>query len=351
MTCFDLIKPILKYVPPEPAHKIALMALKTGLYRPSITQHKGLNQTLWGMEFKNPVGLAAGFDKNAEAIAPLLNTGFGFVEAGTVTPKSQSGNPKPRIFRNFEHKSVINAMGFPGGGIDVFKKNVEVFRGAGKSGILGINIGKNKTSSDPIEDYCDCVTALVSLADYMVINVSSPNTPGLRDLQQARLLTELLLNVVKTRDALKHSSVPILVKIAPDLDQKAQEDIVSAVLEAKVDGIIISNTTIMRPDILPTTFKKRQGGLSGALLFESSTQVLKNIYRLTNGDLPLIGVGGISSPQDVYTKIKSGASLTQLYSALVFQGPQLVTELLDGVTALMAKESVKHISEIIGVEA
>lgn len=347
---FKLGKPFLHALDPETAHQLTIKGLKTGIY-PSCTAKPDprLAQTLWGQSFTNPVGLAAGFDKNADVIAPMLSMGFGFVEVGTVTPKPQAGNPRPRVFREPSHNAVINRMGFPNEGLAVFKKNVEQFR-ARKSGLVGLNIGMNKEQTEPARDYTLLIRELGALADYLTVNISSPNTPGLRNLQEPEFLKPLLGELIATRNELANKP-PLLVKLAPDLTEQQQSDIAAVLLDVGIDGVILGNTTLERPDYLSADFRDQKGGLSGAPLTQKSTTVIRNFYKLTNGKLPIIGAGGISSAQDAYDKIRAGASLVQLYSALVYHGPALVGAINRGLADLLQKDGFSKLSEAIGTDA
>lgn len=346
---FKLGKPFLHALDPETAHQLTIKGLKTGLY-PACTDKddRRLTQTLWGKTFANPVGLAAGFDKNADVIAPMLSMGFGFVEVGTVTPKPQSGNPRPRVFRDPSHDAVINRMGFPNEGLAVFKRNVQKFR-ARKHGMVGLNIGMNKEQAEPAKDYTFLIREIGALADYLAVNISSPNTPGLRNLQEPEFLKPLLGGLIAARDELANKP-PLLVKLAPDLTEQQQSDIASVLLDVGIDGVILGNTTLERPDYLPASFREEKGGLSGAPLTQKSTAVIRNFYKLTNGTLPIIGVGGISCAQDAYDKIRAGASLVQLYSALVFHGPALVGGIKKGLADLLGRDGFATLTEAIGKE-
>lgn len=340
---------------PETAHGLTLKGLQTGLM-PCIKKPDDarLKITLWGRNFPNPLGLAAGFDKNADVIAPMLNLGFGFVEVGTVTPKPQEGNPRPRVFRDVVHQAVINRMGFPNGGLNVFRHNIEKFFESKPrpQGVIGINIGMNKGQEDPASDYCALVRALGHYADYLTVNISSPNTPGLRNLQSRENLMPLLERILNEREkSCATSNPPVLVKLAPDLDDAQLDEVSKSLMESGVDGVILTNTTLTRPDFLPDGFKKEMGGLSGRPLTKKSTDIIAKFYGLTGGKLPIIGAGGVSSAQDAYDKIKAGASLVQLYSALVFQGPALVTNILDELPRLLEKDDYSHISKAIGQAA
>ncbi len=347
---FKLGKPLLHKLDPEDAHTLTIKGLKPNLL-PACRNVKSprLEQTVCGLAFKNPVGLAAGFDKNAEVISPILGFGFGFTEVGTVTPKPQEGNPRPRVFRDPSHEAVINRMGFPNGGLDIFKKNVENFRAKypGTSGILGLNIGMNKDQEKPEEDYKLLVRELADLADYLTVNISSPNTPGLRNLQSKENLVPLLKEILEERSKASKQP-PLFVKLAPDLEDPQIAEISQSVLEAGIDGLILTNTTLDRHDFLPENFRSEMGGLSGKPLTQKSTEIIGKFYKQTEGKLPIIGVGGVSSAQDAYDKIKAGASLTQLYSALIYQGPGLVNHINDGLLDLLDKDGYNHISEAIG---
>lgn len=308
-----------------------------------------LAQNIFGLEFKNPVGMAAGFDKNAQVISPLLRQGFGFAEAGTVTPLPQPGNPKPRLFRLREDKAVINRLGFNNKGLDYFVKHFA--RRDHGLGIAGANIGKNKDTQEAAQDYVRGLNAVYPYADYITINISSPNTPLLRNLQEREPLSQLLSELINTKKqcALTHKkNIPLLLKIAPDIDAGQREDIAGTVLDKGIDGLIVSNTTISRPSSLQSIYKNETGGLSGSPLFGLSTSTLAEMYRLTKGKIPLIGVGGIASPEDAYLKICAGASLVQLYSALVYQGFGLVHAINHELPQLLKRDGFSHISEAIG---
>lgn len=347
---FSLTKPLLHALPPETAHEIGLRALNCGLLPVQKSfDNPILSQNIFGLEFKNPVGIAAGFDKNAIAINALLKQGFGFVEAGTVTPLPQSGNPKPRIFRLPEDKAIINRLGFNNNGLDCFIKNFSM-RDT-KLGIAGANIGKNKGTKNAAEDYVRCLHAVYPYTDYITINISSPNTKGLRDLQQREALSELLSELSKARSnaILTHRKrIPLLLKIAPDIDAHQREDIAETVLLNGIDGLIISNTTISRSTSLASKNRGEEGGLSGAPLFNLSTQILAEMYKLTSSKIPIIGVGGISSPEDAYAKIRAGASLIQLYSALIYQGFGLIRSINKKLPTLLSQDGFSNISEAIG---
>ena len=302
-----------------------------------------------GLEFSNPVGLAAGFDKHAEVPDDLLGLGFGFVEVGSVTPRPQPGNPRPRVFRLEEDRAVINRYGFNSQGLAVAAERLR--KRHGRSGIVGVNVGANKDSQDPVADYVEGVGELAGLASYFVINISSPNTPGLRTLQARDSLDALLDHVLAARrkgDA--QNSAPLIVKIAPDLSPEDCHDIAEVLLARGVDGLIVSNTTTARP-ALRSDSRDEAGGLSGVPLLEPSTKILAEMYRLTEGKLPLIGTGGIASGHDAYRKIRAGASLVQLYTALVFQGPRLIGQIKQELADLLTTDGYDNIAQAVGADA
>jgi dihydroorotate dehydrogenase len=340
--------PLLDRIDPERAHRLAIAALKTGLIagaqRPDPPM---LAQTLFGMGFPNPIGLAAGFDKDGEVYRQTLKLGFGFVELGSVTPKPQPGNPRPRLFRLTQNRAVINRMGFNNHGIEAMAQRLQGRNTA--QGIVGINLGKNKDQADAAADYALGTQRLGPLADYLVINVSSPNTPGLRALQSRDALAALIETVLATRNGLARRP-PLLLKIAPDLTDADRQDIVEVALGSGLDGLIISNTTIARPIGLDPRYAQEAGGLSGRPLLEPATEILRDIYRRTGGRLPIIGVGGVASAADAYAKIRAGASLVQLYSALVFEGPGLVRQIKDGLPELLARDGFANVAEAVGAD-
>ncbi|MDB5492561.1 MAG: Dihydroorotate dehydrogenase [Micavibrio sp.] len=352
---YPALRPLLFRMEAEAAHRLTIRALKV-LPRSSETHDDpALRITLWDRNFPNPVGLAAGFDKNAEVIAAMFGFGFGFVEAGTVTPKPQKGNPRPRIFRDLEQEAVINRMGFPNVGLNTFKTNLEKFLGTRPrpNGLVGINIGMNKSQTDALKDYALLVRTLGPFADYMTINISSPNTPGLRNLQDPGAFRDLMSGLLLEREKScgKTMPPPLLVKLAPDLTEDQQESLAHAALDSKIDGLILTNTTLERPAYLQESFRSQKGGLSGRPLTDKSTAIIRNFYRLTGGKLPIIGAGGISSAEDAYTKIRAGASMVQLYSALVYNGPGLVRQITGGLAALVKADGFSHIGEAIGKDA
>ena len=347
---FPLIRPLLRALPAEGAHRLTLVALGYGLggfvAGRAELDPPSLKQILWAREFPNPIGIAAGFDKEAQVPDALLRLGFGFVEIGTVTPRPQPGNPKPRIFRLYEDRAVINRLGFNSRGLEPALARL---RARKRTGIVGVNLGKNRDSVDPVADYLTGVRRVGGLADYLVINVSSPNTPGLRDLQRREILGDLLHQVVTARDEAA-PAMPLLVKIAPDLSPDERADIAALADPSGIDGLIVANTTVARPPDLRSAAVSEAGGLSGKPLFEPSTVLLGEIYRLTEGKIPLIGVGGVASAEDAYAKIRAGASLVQLYTALIFEGPALVGRIKRGLAELLRHDGFTSITKAIGAD-
>jgi dihydroorotate dehydrogenase len=333
---------LLRAFPAETAHRatIALTKNFAPLLPRAAADDPRLAVEAFGLRFPNPIGLAAGFDKNAEVPAAMARFGFGFVECGTVTPRPQIGNPRPRLFRLAEDRAVINRMGFNNEGMEAAAARLAARR---RNGILGINIGANKDSADRIADYRLAFARLAPLADYVTVNVSSPNTPGLRGLQNKDELTALLSAVLDERAKLSRR-MPVLLKIAPDLDLAALDDVAAAT--GAIDGIIVSNTTIARPATLRSANAKEQGGLSGAPLFKPSTRILREMRARTQ--LPLVGVGGIAGGADAYEKIKAGATLVQLYSALAYEGPGLVTRIKRELLACLARDGHASVADAVG---
>jgi dihydroorotate dehydrogenase len=345
---YPVLQPLLRALSPETAHRLVVIALAAG-FGGTQREHDppALAQRLWGRHFSNPVGTAAGFDKDARVPDALLRLGFGFVETGTVTPSPYLGNPKPRVFRLHGDAAVINRMGLNSEGLDRVLSRLR--RRERHSGIAGVNLGKNPKSTDAVADYVEGVRRAAPLADYLVINVSSPNTPGLRDLQARAVLEELLHRVLAAREQ-SGARPPLLVKIAPDLGTEERADIAAVALATGIDGMIIANTTIARPRELRSPQANEAGGLSGRPLFGPSTALLAEMYRLTEGRLPLIGVGGVASAEDAYAKIRAGASLVQLYTALVFAGPALLTRIKTGLAALLRRDGFASVAEAVGAD-
>lgn len=342
---FPIVRPLLHRLDPETAHDVTLRALKMGLGpRVGAPDDPILAIDLWGRRFANPIGLAAGFDKNAEVVGPMLRLGFGFVEVGSVTPQPQAGNPKPRLMRWHQREALINRIGFSGHGLNVVERRLASRRA---DGIVGANIGKNKDSRSAEQDYADGVRRLALLADYLVINVSSPNTPGLRDLQGAAPLAAILAAAQAARDDAS-AETPILLKIAPDLTDEDVADIVGVALGSGADGLIVANTTVARPDDLPGHLAGEAGGLSGPPLMEASTRLLADVARHVAKRLPLVGVGGVASGADAYAKVKAGASLVQLYTALAYRGPRLVTEIKRDLAERIRRDGFDCLADAVG---
>ena len=340
----DLAARALHVLDPEDAHRAAIRALALGLGpRAAGADDAVLATTLAGLSLPSCVGLAAGFDKDAETPDAMLAAGFGFVECGTVTPLPQAGNPRPRLFRLSEDQAVINRMGFNNRGLDAFAGRLQRRR---RSGIVGANIGANKDAADRIADYETGLTRVAALCDYVTVNVSSPNTPGLRALQTRAALDELLGRLAGVRATLS-ARPPVFLKVAPDLDAEEPGEIAAAVRRHGFDGVIVSNTTIERPATLRSAQASETGGLSGAPLFERSTAMLK-AFRAADPALPLIGVGGIASGADAYAKIRAGADAVQLYSALVYAGPGLVQRLKRDLAARLRADGFASVAEARG---
>ena len=329
---------------PEDAHGLAIRALQAGLGPRAGRDDAILATEIAGLSLPNPVGLAPGFDKNAQVFGPMLRAGFGFVECGTVTPKPQAGNPRPRLFRLSEDRAVINRMGFNNEGLEAFAARLKA-RGPG---VVGANIGANKDSEDRIGDYVLGLRRLWGLASYFTINISSPNTPGLRALQTKAALQELLGRIAEARDALPRDGlVPLFLKVAPDLETGEVEAIVETVAANGLAGVIVSNTTVGRPE-LKSRFRDEAGGLSGAPLTPLSTRVLREFAQAAGGRLVLIGAGGVASGADAYAKIRAGASAVQLYSALVYQGPGLVGRIKRELAALLRRDGFTDVKGAVG---
>ncbi|XP_025282490.1 dihydroorotate dehydrogenase (quinone), mitochondrial isoform X3 [Canis lupus baileyi] len=352
-----LMPAMQRLLDPESAHRLAVRVTSLGLLpRATFQESDMLEVRVLGHRFRNPIGIAAGFDKHGEAVDGLYKMGFGFVEIGSVTPKPQEGNPRPRVFRLPEDQAVINRYGFNSHGLSVVEHRLlarqEKQARLTEEGLpLGINLGKNKTSVDAAADYTEGVRVLGPLADYLVVNVSSPNTAGLRSLQGKAELRHLLAKVLQERDALQGAHKPaVLVKIAPDLTAQDKEDIASVVKELGIDGLIITNTTVSRPASLQGALRSEIGGLSGKPLRDLSTQTIREMYALTQGGVPIIGVGGVSSGQDALEKIRAGASLVQLYTALTYRGPPVVGMIKRELEALLKEQGFTRITDAIGAD-
>ena len=339
----SLVWPLVRHVDAETAHRATLKLLSCAPLPPPPAEDPVLATTLFGRPVGNPVGLAAGFDKNAEVPDAMLRLGFGFVEVGGITPLPQLGNPRPRVFRLEQDRAVINRMGFNNDGLEVAALLLEARRG--RPGLVGVNLGANKDSADRPGDYAISYARLAPLCGFAVVNVSSPNTPGLRNLQGREELAALLARLQPLHEQYK---TPLLVKIAPDLADEDIQAVAQLSLDFRLDGIVASNTTIARPATLESRNSRETGGLSGQPLFEKSTDVLRQLYRYTEGRLPLIGVGGIASGAQAYAKIRAGASAVQLYSALVYEGPGLVQRIKTELAALLKRDGFRNVAEAVG---
>ena len=350
---FDrLSRPLLRALDPEDAHGLAIKALRYMPVSRSAPDTPDLAVRAFGLNFPNPVGLAAGFDKNAQVPDALLRLGFGFVEVGTITPRPQSGNPRPRLFRLDADEGVINRLGFNNNGAPAVLARLAAR--AKEGGVVGVNIGANRDAIDRAEDYVRLIETFAPVATYFTINVSSPNTPGLRDLQQANALDDLLARVVVAREAVRPRSgpTPVLLKIAPDLTLSELDDVVGVARKRRVDGMIIGNTTVSRPAALRERAKaNEQGGLSGRPLFKLSTRMLAETFVRAEGAFPLIGAGGIDSGPTAIAKVKAGATLLQLYTGLVFRGVGLVGEIKSDLSAALKRGHRESLAAMVGADA
>jgi dihydroorotate dehydrogenase len=340
-----LAMPVLSRLDPERAHRLAIQGLKLGLApTPGPLTSLKLQTDLAGLVLPNPVGLAAGFDKNAEVVAPLLRSGFGFIEVGAVTPAPQDGNPKPRLFRLPEDKAAINRFGFNSTGM--LPVSVRLSRRP-SFGIVGVNLGANKDSTDRIADFVRVLGSVGPFCDFATINISSPNTEKLRDLQSPKILEQLLNRVLETRDTLT-TRIPIFLKISPDLSDGELEDIAEVSLTSGVSGIVCTNTTTQRMPGLKGAHRDQRGGLSGEPLFELSTRILAKMFRLTEGEMPLIGVGGVSTAEQAYAKIKAGATAVQLYTGMVYRGTGLANRVAQGIHRLLTVDGHDNVAGAVG---
>ncbi len=342
-----LVQPWLRLLPPEVAHRAAIFGLGCAPNVAPKARDPRLGVEAFGLHFPNPLGLAAGFDKSAEAPGGLLALGFGFVEVGTLTPRPQAGNPKPRLFRLDADAAIINRMGFNNDGYEAARRRLSSFRSLG---ILGVNVGPNKDAADRVADYVLGLKTFAPFANYLTINISSPNTAGLRDLQRADALDDLVARVLEARDATAPRR-PVLVKIAPDLDLRGLDDIVAVVMKRGADGLIISNTTLARPPTLRDPQARESGGLSGRPLFAASTRLLARAYLRCEGALPLIGCGGVEDAETALAKIEAGATLVQIYSGFVFRGSGAIDQILDGLLKALVARGAAGIGALVGVKA
>jgi dihydroorotate dehydrogenase len=339
---FKMLRPLIFALDPETAHGLTLAALRTGLVPRAPSDDPILATRLVGLDLPNPIGLAAGFDKDVAVPDAMLQLGFGFVECGSVTPRPQAGNPKPRLFRLAEDAAVVNRMGFNNLGLEHAVARLQARRG--RPGVVGINLGANKDSEDRTGDYVAGVRAAAALASYVTVNISSPNTPGLRALQDGAALADLIARVVEARGNL---AVPIFVKVAPDLESEDFTVISRAALDGGIDGLIVSNTTISRP-VLRSRFAGETGGLSGAPLQPLALAALRGFAAASGGTLPLIAAGGIASGAEAYARIRAGASAVQLYSALVYEGPGLVRRIKADLVALLRRDGFASVADAVG---
>jgi dihydroorotate dehydrogenase len=344
--------PLLRWFDPEDAHRLAIQGLRLlPPMRPRADDPK-LAVRAFGLNFPNPVGMAAGFDKNGEVPDAVLRLGFGFIEIGTVTPQPQIGNPRPRLIRLERDQAVVNRLGFNNDGADAVLRRLA--GRAHQGGIIGINIGANKDSPDRVADYVRLIETFAPVASYFTVNVSSPNTPGLRNLQQAEALDDLLAKVIDARERVRQNAgdSPVLLKIAPDLSLTELDDVVHIARSRRVDGMIVANTTLGRPSTLREQARsKEQGGLSGRPLFRLSTRMVAETYVRAEGAFPLIGVGGIDTGGAALTKIRAGASLIQLYSALIYKGVGLVDDIKNDLASTLLRTGRDSLSEIVGADA
>ena len=344
---FSILRPFLFNIDPETAHDLAIKSLK---FNPlpskmfEVEDEQMLKVQLLGKNFPNPIGLAAGFDKSAEAYNSLLRLGFGFVEVGTVTPLKQFGNPKPRIFRLKDDDALINRLGFNNDGIEIIKNRIKL---NGKKGMLGVNIGPNKETKDQKNDFCLGLKNFFDIADYITVNISSPNTEGLRDFHEQEKLKNLLLALNKIKKENK-TDISLLLKVSPDIEDNHISEIVDVVMNNDIAAIILTNTTNGNRDNLRSEIKKEKGGLSGKPLQEISTNMIKKFYKQLNGKIPIIGVGGVDSGKSAYEKITAGASLLQLYTGFIYKGPSVVKDIKKGLIQILKAEGLNNIKEAIG---
>ncbi len=342
---FSKIRPFIFKLDPELAHDLAIKALKTNLIVKDYKKNELILKTkLFGKEIPNPIGIAAGFDKNAEVYNPLFKLGFGFVEVGTVTPLSQYGNPKPRVFRLEEDCALINRLGFNNNGADDARLRIIKKK---PIGMLGVNIGPNWNSENKIEDYLNCLRKFHDIADYITINISSPNTENLRDFHNNEELKNLLESIHNEREKLK-SDIPIAIKISPDINLKKVEEICRTILDYGIKAVIVSNTTDGNRDSLKNHKKFQKGGLSGKPLNEISNKLINNFYKILNNKIDIIGVGGVDSGETAYQKFLHGAKFVQLYTGMVFEGPKIVSKISDELNNILETNNVKKLSDIIG---
>jgi dihydroorotate dehydrogenase len=347
---FSILRPYIFNLDPETAHDLAIKALKFNFLPESyfkVENENLLNTDIFGTTLKNPIGLAAGFDKSAEVYNALFKFGFGFVEVGTVTPRKQFGNPKPRVFRLEKDRALINRLGFNNDGLEIVKERIIK---NSPNGFLGINIGPNKDTKNKIDDYLISLSKIYEQSNYITINISSPNTEGLRDLHEKNLFNNLMEGIKKIKKK-KKISKPILVKISPDIDNNDVHNLIELIIKFNIEGIIISNTSDKNRDNLEDIKKLEIGGLSGKPLIDISTNLIKKFYNELKGKTKIIGVGGVDSGTSAYDKIAAGANLVQLYTGMVYKGPNIVKEIKEELIKKLMKEKIKNIDEIVGINA
>ena len=352
---FELARPLLYALEPEQAHELTLKSLEAGIYpRPGAADAASLSVSVWGLDFPNPLGIAAGFDKDARVPHAILGMGFGHAEIGTVTPRPQEGNPRPRVFRLVGDRALINRLGFNNGGHAAALTRLERDRPHSVGRVVGINVGANKDAADRADDYVAGVRAFYDVASYFTVNISSPNTPGLRDLQASAALDELIERVLQARAELMAAGKPkrpVVVKLAPDIAEDDLEPTVQVLTSRGVDGIAVSNTTLARERLTNATLAKETGGISGRPLFHRSTIVLARVHELTGGRIPLIGIGGIDSAAAAIAKLEAGATLLQLYTGLIYEGPGLLGRIKQELAAHLASEKITHVRDLTGRRA
>ena len=344
---FSFLRPFVFNLDPETAHDLAIKSLKYNFLPSSlfsVTDEEMLSTKLFGKEISNPIGLAAGFDKSAEVYNQIFKLGFGFVEVGTVTPKQQYGNEKPRVFRLTKDHALINRLGFNNDGAEVVRKRIE---NNSPESLLGINIGPNKDSKDMVNDFIKCAEIFFPLGDYITINISSPNTPGLRDFHKIEVLDKLLLKINQVREKSNFNKF-FLLKVSPDLENSSVDNITKLILDHKIDGVILTNTTDKNRENLLDKKKVEVGGLSGRPLKDLSTQFIKKFYKNLKGEIPIIGVGGIDSGESAFEKISAGASALQLYTGLIYKGPTVIKEIKNELIQILKNKGFKNIKEAIG---
>ena len=344
---FDILRPFLFKINPETAHSLAINALKFGnIASIKINKSPRIETSIFNEKIHSPIGVAAGFDKNAEVYNSLFNLGFGFVEVGTVTPKPQFGNPRPRVFRLEEDEALINRLGFNNQGCEEISLRIKKNK---PKGLLGINIGPNKDSSDRIGDYTTCLKKFINLASYITINISSPNTENLRDFHKTSELNNLIKSILEEKNK-ANSSIPIAVKISPDLSSNQVEKISQILIDNKIETIIISNSTDRNREGLTNMNRFEKGGLSGKPIEKISNRIINESYNLVGKQIKIIGVGGVDSAKSAYEKILSGATLVQLYTGMVYRGPRIAAQINNGLIKILEQEGINNINDVVGLK-